>query len=346
MKSRKELGAYLANQKKALVQTPAGATPAAATQPPRNDEPTTVNPPADTAVAAPDAAVMASMGVLGTDVDSMNDAQELRNQVRMWEAKYKVLLDENKRLLMGKGVGAPVAGTIVPSDLQLKYDALLRQNNALHTEIDVKGNDIERLTRAVEDLTAHKSKLEVQLGEAYAQASEGLEAKIKLQEKDDIAQRAGDFVNEHVREQNKFLSAQVAELTALLHKIKEEDHFIAKAMAANEEPLPTAPLPAIEKAKVAVHFKAIVNTPARHVLCGKCRSTIARMIASEDTDTFAPGHIQPHSDGRTPTTIPYHPPPVIQNVIPQPAMQPIAPPPGPQKVAVGSYGGFVVRARQ
>ena len=118
-------------------------------------------------------------------------------------------------------------------------------------------------------------------------------------------------------------------------------------MASNEEPLPTAPLPAAEKAKVAVHFHAIVNTPARHVLCGRCRSTISRMIASDEADTFSPsGYIQPHSDGRPPASVPYHPPPVIHNVIPQPALQAIAPPEGPPKVAVGSYGGFVVRARQ
>ena len=126
MKSRKELGIYLVNQRKATVKTPS-AQPGKETAAPTATDggANKVAIPTDSTIAAPDAAIMANMGVLGTDVDSMNDAQELRNQVRMWEAKYKVLLDENKRLLMGKGVGAPVAGTIVPSDLQLKYDALV-----------------------------------------------------------------------------------------------------------------------------------------------------------------------------------------------------------------------------
>eukprot|EP00659_Diplonema_papillatum_P008891 gene8891-13787_t len=277
MRSRKELSAHLVRQEEQKHEDGDGNS--LVDQP---SDQNIVRSPGDgpmtpsNASIGPDAQLMANMGVLGTEVEAMSDVQELRNQIRLWEAKYKVLLEENKRLLVGGGLTSPpAAGNLVPSDLQLKYDAL-----------------------AIEDLTDYKAKLEVQLGEAYAQASEGLEAKLKLQEKDDVAQRAGDFVSEHIKEQNKFLRAQVAELTSLLHKLKEEDYFTARATASAEDGLAALAMSTGDRAKVSVHFNAIVNSPARHVLCGRCRATLSRMITSESFDAMQPfsANIKPHSD--------------------------------------------------
>ncbi|KAJ9469766.1 hypothetical protein DIPPA_06255 [Diplonema papillatum] len=389
MRSRKELSAHLVRQEEQKHEDGDGNS--LVDQP---SDQNIVRSPGDgpmtpsNASIGPDAQLMANMGVLGTEVEAMSDVQELRNQIRLWEAKYKVLLEENKRLLVGGGLTSPpAAGNLVPSDLQLKYDALLRQNNALHAEMEVKKNESERLQRAIEDLTDYKAKLEVQLGEAYAQASEGLEAKLKLQEKDDVAQRAGDFVSEHIKEQNKFLRAQVAELTSLLHKLKEEDYFTARATASAEDGLAALAMSTGDRAKVSVHFNAIVNSPARHVLCGRCRATLSRMITSESFDAMQPfsANIKPHSDAFQQQQLPanyslwpqhtwpmpdagasnmhlvdpFHPtmrdaaahrPAAIRNVTVGSAYQPaLVPPPvgnEPSSVAVGAYGGFVVRAKQ
>ena len=223
--------------------------------------------------------------------------------------------------------------------------------------------------QAVEDLTEHKEKLEVQLREAYEQASEGLEAKLKLQEKDDIVERAGGFVNAHYQEQNRFLAAQVAELTALLHKVKEEDHMVAKVRAASVDAeihaMQGHALSEEDRAKVSVHFHALLHSPAQHVLCGKCRATLARMVASEggnephalmpgngghhiDTSLVSASNIHPHFD-RDPSTLPR--PAYVHNVALKEAnpvhtipVQATTTAP-PQPAAVASYGGFIVRTK-
>eukprot|EP00754_Rhynchopus_humris_P035703 Rhum_TRINITY_DN17264_c0_g1::Rhum_TRINITY_DN17264_c0_g1_i1::g.165618::m.165618 len=376
--SRRDLGAYLAKLA-AEDAVPPAAGAAAASKPATGaaaGAPAGAAAPATTAPAAvenPDATKIASMGLLGTDLESMTDAADLRNQVRLWEAKYRVLLDENKRLLLGNGVaGQPAAGIIVPSDLQLKYDALIRQNHALHADLEVKESEVVRLSKTVEDLTEHKAKLEVQLGEAYQQAQQGLEAKLKLQEKDDIVERAGGFVNAHFQEQNKFLAAQVAELTALLHKVKEEDHLRAKITAAGVDgevaAMSGTPLSAEERARVAVHFAAIVNSPARHVLCGKCRATLSRMVSSEGSSLTAPDAARPHPQALEASLVhgsdihPHFDGAAAAPVLPRPAyvhnvalagdaavqqavpVRPTTAP--PQPAAVASFGGYIVRTKR
>eukprot|EP01063_Lacrimia_lanifica_P007182 TRINITY_DN14550_c0_g1_i1.p1 TRINITY_DN14550_c0_g1~~TRINITY_DN14550_c0_g1_i1.p1 ORF type:complete len:439 (+),score=170.68 TRINITY_DN14550_c0_g1_i1:57-1373(+) len=358
MKNRAALAQYLLQQK--LLSPPDDAPGAADGDRKDGVDDTAVaskpSLPTPAAHVNPDLTKLASMGVLGTDVDAMSDVTELRNQIKLWEAKYKVLLDENKRLLIGSGILAPpVAGVTVPSDLQLKFDALLRQNQALQAELEVKGLEVERLGHTVEDLTDHKAKLETQLGEAFQKAAEGMEYKLKLQQRDDVVQKASGFVNDHFREQNKFLSAQVAELTALLNKIKEEDHVAAKVAAA-EAPLVTEDaLTPAERAKVAVHFQAIVNTPARHVLCGRCRATLARMITSEGGDqnlshAIMSANVQPHAD-TAPAALPR--PAYIHKAVPTGLQaQPVhviqaRPTHAPQQpAAVAQFEGYIVRTRQ
>ena len=74
MKNRRELGAYLRRERDAAAGATAATTapPAAAagTAPPK---PATGGAVADPAPANPDATRIANMGVLGTDLDSMND---------------------------------------------------------------------------------------------------------------------------------------------------------------------------------------------------------------------------------------------------------------------------------
>ena len=219
----------------------------------------------------------------------------------------------------------------------------------------------------------------MQLGEAYQQAQEGLEAKLKLQEKDDIVERAGGFVNAHFQEQNKFLAAQVAELTALLHKVKEEDHLRAKITAAGVDgevaAMSGTPLSAEERARVAVHFAAIVNSPARHVLCGKCRATLSRMVSSEGSSLTAPDAVRPHPQALEASLVhgsDIHPHfdgaaaaragAAASPVLPRPAyvhnvtlagdaavhqavpVRPTTAP--PQPAAVASFGGYIVRTKR
>eukprot|EP00755_Sulcionema_specki_P010380 Sspe_Gene.6874::Locus_2312_Transcript_1_2_Confidence_1.000_Length_1813::g.6874::m.6874 len=388
VKNKQELAAVLQQEATAGLPPPPAAPPStgAPPAPPSTAGASQIDVSAAPELKGPDVLLMEKMGMLGTDLEAMTDVQELKNQVKLWEAKYKVLLDENRRLLtgthsqVGPGHGTPAAGTVVPSDLQLKYDALVRQNAALLAELEVKTTDVRRLQRAVEDLSDHKAKLEVQLGEAYAQASEGLEAKQKLSEKDDVAKRVSEFVNVHYQEQNKFLAAQVAELTSLLHKLKEEDNRVALLNAA-EESVPPIHLPPEERGVLAVHFSSIINSPARHVLCSRCKAAVTRMVSSENIEDrmqvlHAP--IKPHSDFDPSSAPPWsgssvdvarevirqnppgppEPPPLRQPAVLDAALTSNNPPPYspftapvPQtvttvpSVAVGSYGGYIVRAR-
>eukprot|EP01062_Namystynia_karyoxenos_P051918 TRINITY_DN41111_c0_g1_i1.p1 TRINITY_DN41111_c0_g1~~TRINITY_DN41111_c0_g1_i1.p1 ORF type:complete len:452 (+),score=174.07 TRINITY_DN41111_c0_g1_i1:79-1356(+) len=335
--------------------------------------------------AEPDARLMASMGLLGSAVEDISDPAELRNHVKMWEAKYKVLLEENRRLLTAGGGGGAV-GSIVPSDLQLKYDALLRANQALQQELELRRKDVDRLSAAVEELSDSKAKLEIALAEQYQQSAEqhddllrdAAAAKQKLAEQDAMMSRASDFVNSHYAEQNRFLTKQVAELTGLLHKAREEGSWAAQIRSFETTAADTIAVTSGERAEIATHFAALLNSPARHVLSPGSAAAISRLLSGErDTSGLPRLHSlpEPHHDlsaaprpgeSKHEASLRLHyarqsgpqqlqiapaaPPERAVLPLSEAPPQPVHMPPpaglGAPGQAVGVYEGFIVRARQ